>query len=161
MPVMYSCYDRCVICQVCFYWVLPRISGFMITTMLATHTLLHQSPVLILSYHEYFLFDIYLLIHASAHDTVFNAWLWFGFIDTRVLSLHAIWLSYHHSPGEFYLTPLDSHVQVLELGACRSLESVDSPSCWSEWRSWSMDPQQTVWSSILPGPLCASRVFLL
>ena len=42
-----------------------------------------------------------------------------------------------------------------------SLERVDSPSCWSEWRSWSMDPQQTVWSSILPGPLCASRVFLL
>ena len=33
------------------------------------------------------------------------------------LSQHAIRLLYHHSPGEFYLTPLDSHVQVMELGA--------------------------------------------
>ena len=24
----------------------------------------------------------------------------------------------HHSPGEFHLTPLDPHVQVMELGAC-------------------------------------------
>jgi len=42
------------------------------------------------------------------------------------LSLHAIWLLPHHSPGEFHLTPLDSHVQVLELGACQSLELVES-----------------------------------
>ena len=34
------------------------------------------------------------------------------------LFLHAIWLLPHHSPGEFYLTPLDPHVQVMELGAC-------------------------------------------
>ena len=33
-----------------------------------------------------------------------------------------------------------------------SLERVDSPSCWSEWRSGSMDLQQTVQGSILPGP---------
>ena len=32
--------------------------------------------------------------------------------------VHAIWLLPHHSPGEFYLTPLDPHVQVMELGAC-------------------------------------------
>jgi len=32
--------------------------------------------------------------------------------------LLATWLLYHHSPGEFHLTPLDSHVQVKELGAC-------------------------------------------
>ena len=42
-----------------------------------------------------------------------------------------------------------------------SLERVDSPSCWSEWRSWSVNPQQTVQSPILPGPLLGSRVFLL
>ena len=35
-----------------------------------------------------------------------------------------------------------------------------SPSCWSEWRSGSVDLQQTVQSLILPGLLCASRVFL-
>ena len=34
-----------------------------------------------------------------------------------------------------------------------------SPSCWSEWRSGSVDLQQIIQSSILPGPLCASRVF--
>ena len=34
----------------------------------------------------YQLFYIYLLLHAYAHDTVFNAWLWFGFIVTRVLT---------------------------------------------------------------------------
>ena len=41
-----------------------------------------------------------------------------------------------------------------------SLERVDSPSCWSERRSWSVDPQQTAQSSILPGPLWVSRVSL-
>jgi len=34
------------------------------------------------------------------------------------LPLLATWLLLHHSPGEFHLTPLDSHVQVMELGAC-------------------------------------------
>ena len=33
------------------------------------------------------------------------------------LPILAIWLLYYYSPGEFHLTPLDSHVQVLELGA--------------------------------------------
>ena len=33
------------------------------------------------------------------------------------LPLLAIWLSFYYSPGEFHLTPLDSHVQALELGA--------------------------------------------
>ena len=35
----------------------------------------------------YHLLYIYLPIHAYAHDTVFSAWLWFGFIDTLVLIL--------------------------------------------------------------------------
>ena len=41
------------------------------------------------------------------------------------LPLFAIWLLPHHSPGEFHLTPLDSHVQVLELGASQCLELVE------------------------------------
>jgi len=51
----------------------------------------------------YRLLYIYLLLYACAHDTIFNASLWFGFIDTRVL-IYA-----HHlalaSPlaGEFWL----------------------------------------------------------
>jgi len=43
------------------------------------------------------------------------------------------------------LTPLDPHVQVSEL--------VDSPGCWSEWRSGSVDQWKTVWGPILSGPL--------
>ena len=32
-----------------------------------------------------------LLLFARAHGTIFNAYLWFGFIVTCVLTLHAIW----------------------------------------------------------------------
>ena len=66
----------------------------------------------------YQLLYIYLLLHAYAHDTIFNAYLWFRFIYTRVL-IYARHLAFA-SPlfGEFYLTPLDPHVQVMELGTC-------------------------------------------
>jgi len=66
----------------------------------------------------YHLLYIYLLLLACAHDTIFNACLWFGFIDTHVL-INARHLAFA-SPlfGEFYLTPLDPHVQVMELGTC-------------------------------------------
>ena len=50
----------------------------------------------------------YILFHQSPALVVY----------TMCLSMLATWLSYHHSPGEFYLTPLDPHVQVMELGAC-------------------------------------------
>ena len=82
-----------------------------------------QSPVLILSYHEYFLFDI--TCSMSTSSCMFMLTTRFSMHDyDSVLSLHvclsllATWHSYHHSPGEFYLTPLDPHVQVMELGAC-------------------------------------------
>ena len=45
------------------------------------------------------------------------------------LPLLATWLLLHHSPGEFHLTPLDSHVQVMKLEASQCTELVDSPSC--------------------------------
>ena len=41
----------------------------------------------------------------------------------------------------------------------RSLELVDSRSCWSEWRSWSVDLQQTVQSPIFSGPLACLSSF--
>jgi len=64
--------------------------------ILATHTLfcyLCSIPSVYCSYliipwavpAWYHLLYIYLLTHAYAHDTVFNACLWFGFIDTHVL----------------------------------------------------------------------------
>ena len=33
----------CMLCRACFYWVLHRISGFMIIIILATHTLFYYS----------------------------------------------------------------------------------------------------------------------
>ena len=54
-------------------------------------------------------------------------------------------LSIHHTTRWGVVTPLYPHVQILEL--------VDSPGCWSEMRSGSVDHQQlTVMSPILPGP---------
>ena len=102
----------------------------------------------------YHLLYIYLFLHAYAHNTVFNAWFWFGFIDTRVLILvrHLAFAS--PLAGEFWL------LWIL-MSRFWSLERVISPSCWSEWRSGSVDLQQTVQSLILPGPLLGSRVFLL
>jgi len=63
----------------------------------------------------YHLLCIYLLLHAYAHNTVFNAWLWFGFIDTLVL-ISARHLAFASPLAGGVLTPLDPHVQVLELG---------------------------------------------
>jgi len=66
-----------------------------------------------------------LLLYAYAHDTVFNACLWFEFIDTRVL-IFVRHLALRTTRWEV-LTPLDSHVQVLEFGACgfsRLLQSI-------------------------------------
>ena len=64
----------------------------------------------------YHLLCIYLPIHAYTHDTVFNAWLWFGFINTHVL-IFSRHLAFASSLARGVLTPLDPHVQVLELGA--------------------------------------------
>jgi len=83
---------------------------------------------------EYFLLDIIWYMHYCAHPVSP-----LGFASPLAWGVS--------------LTPLDSHVQVLELGAS------GSPRCGSEWRSGSVDLQPTVQSHILPGPLYASRVF--
>jgi len=74
------------------------------------------------------------------HDTVFNACFWFRFIDTRVLvpARHLAFIT--PLIGEF-LTTLDLHVQIPELGLWWT-------SRWSEWRSGSIVDQ---WKTIL-GP---------
>ena len=70
------------------------------------------------------------------------------------LSLDATWHSPYYSLGSS-----DSPGSSRPL--LQSLELVDSPGCWSEWHSNSVDHRQTIWSPILLGPLCVSRVFLL
>ena len=52
----------------------------------------------------------------------------------------------HHTTHSGVLTPL------VLMSRSWSLEHVDSPSCWSEWRSGSVDLQQPVQSPILSGP---------
>ena len=101
----------------------------------------------------YHLLYIYLLMHACAHDMAFNACLWFSFIDARVITLHAIWHSRHHSP-ESSDSPRFS---CLGFGAWSVWIH---PSCWLEMRSGSVDHRQPVQILILSGPLLGSRVFL-
>jgi len=100
----------------------------------------------------YHLLYIYLLLHAYAHDTVFNACLWFRFIDTHVL-ITARHLAFA-SPlaGEFWL------LWVL-MSRSWSLERVDSPSCWSEWRSWSVVPSRPSQAPSFQAP-CSALEFL-
>ena len=63
---------RSMLCHVCMYRILLRIFGFMIiilyllTPGFTTRILFHQSHVLILSYHEYFLL-ISLVLHLLAY----------------------------------------------------------------------------------------------
>ena len=69
----------------------------------------YSTCLLLLSYYtmcslaQYHLLYIYLLLYACAHDTIFNACLWFRFIDTRVLiyARHLAFASPH--VGEFWL----------------------------------------------------------
>jgi len=75
---------------------------------------------------QYMLFDSDLLIHVC-------------------LPLHATWHSPHHSLESFWLP-------WIVMSRSRSLELVNSPCCWSEMRSYSMDHWQAVWGLILPGP---------
>jgi len=80
--------------------------------------------------------------------------LLFRFTDTRVLILT------HHLA---FTTPLVGEFWLpwILMSRFRSLELVDSPCCWSEWRSENVNHRQTIWSPILPGPLLGFRVFLL
>ena len=97
-----------MLCHVCLYRILLWIFDFMIiilylfTSCLCICILFHQSPALILSYHEYFLlesFAVYLLapaclclrhgFHVYDSDLLIHV----------CLSILAIWLSHHHSPG--------------------------------------------------------------
>jgi len=133
-------------CRVCFHRVLHRI--FSLWPLLYSNCLHFALPLVfystsLLSYliipwvfpAWYHLLYIYLLLLACAHDTVFNACLWFRFIDTRVL-IYARHLAFA-SPlaGEFWLA-------WILMSRSWSLERVDSPSCWSEWRIWGMDPSR-------------------
>jgi len=83
-------------------------------------------PALIILYHVCSRLNIdyclNLLLHACAHDTVFNTCYDSNLSIYVCLLLHATWHSITTCWG--VLTPLDPHVQVLELRACESFQSL-------------------------------------
>ena len=142
--------------HICLHWILHLFSGFMSIIVLATHALLyfifHLSPVPILVCPEHFLFNSYLLTSSCSRHC---------FLYMDMIQSYRYTCTYLSTPsGICIITRLGSIIWLPWTLMSRfwSLERVDSPSRWSEWRSGSMDLQQTVLSSILPGPLCASRV---
>ena len=130
---------RSMLCHIWLYRVLLQISDFMIIILYLFISCLLLAPCsyLIISWvfpAWYQLLSLYLLLHTGAHDTVYNAYLWLGFIDTHVL------ISARHLA---FASPLAGEFWLLWILMSRfwSLERVNSPSCWSEWRSGSVDPQ--------------------
>ena len=70
------------------------------------------------------------------------------------LSQHATWHSSYHSLGSFRLPWIC-------MSRSWSMELVNSPGCWSEMRSGSVDHQQFVLSSSLSGLMLCFQVFFL
>ena len=75
---------------------------------------------------------LFLAPHACAHDTVFNAYLWFRFIDTRVL-IYAHHLAFITPLVRKFMTSLDLHVQILEFGACGFSRFTDQRGAAEAW----------------------------
>ena len=102
----------------------------------------------------YRLSSLYLLLHAGAHDTVYNAYLWLGFIDTHVL------ISARHLA---FALPL--------AGSCDSSgSSCPGFGAWSVWilpvadqsgaaKAWI--PSRPSEALSFQAPFFSSRVFLL
>jgi len=63
-----------------------------------------------------------------------------------------------HAHHLAFTSPLVGEFWLLWIFLSKSwtLELVDSPSCWSEWRSESVDHRQTIWGPILSDPCSSS-----
>ena len=93
----------------------------------------------------------------------------FLFYDDYVIPVHTCYTCIHTcahpaSPLGFYFTTrLGSFIWLpwILMSRSWSLKLGDSPACWSEMHSGSVDHQQTVWGPILLGPLLGSRLFPL
>ena len=75
----------------CLHPTLPPVNNFTNLPLLSYYTMRILCLISLAS--------LYLLMYAYAYDMIFNACLWFKFIDTRVLFFHATWHSHHHSLG--------------------------------------------------------------
>ena len=136
----YSIIAACILfCHLCSFapvscscLILPRVPLFKITCYISTCSSM-PVPTTQFSMHVY---DSILSIHMC-------------------LSLLATWLLLHHSPGEYHLTPLDSHVQVLEFGACGFSQLLIRVA---QLKRGSLADRPEPYPF---GPLCVFRVFLL
>ena len=118
---------RSMLCHVCLYQILLRISGFIIIILyllmsyFSTCILSHLPPALILSYHEYSLLDINCCISTCSCILVLTTRFTMHVYDSDLL-IYVCLLStpfgIRITTRRGVLTPLDPHVQVLELGAC-------------------------------------------
>jgi len=81
----------------------------------------------------------YLLLCAYANDTVLNACLGFRLSVHMYLPLHATWHASYHSLGSF-LTPLDVHVQISELGLTCILLLRTKLTLWSRQTRYGSSP---------------------
>jgi len=179
-------YESVIYLTILLVLVLHRISGFMIIIILTAHALLYSlypPASCLLSYHVLsavwlyvlrlwwhkirvyiwgfpcldYSFDVLVLWSRDLkpYNQICSSSAIFGFI-----AIHVLTLARHLA----FASPLAWGVSSDSPGfSCPGpgAWSLQNPSCWSEWRSGSMNLQQTIWSSILSGPLCASRVFLL
>ena len=123
---------------------------------LSTYILFHQSPALILSCHEYSMLDITYCITTCSCMLMLTTRFLMHVYDSDLLihvclSMHATWHSYHHSPGSF-----DSPGS-----SCPGLGACGFSQLLIRVAQLKRDPQQTVQSPILLGPLCVSQVFLM
>ena len=145
MPVMYSCY-ACHELPLCLLWFL--------LCLLYTHVMI----VVWFATNAFIGFYIGLYLLASAYLCSRHS-----FRCMIMIRFYRYTWTYLCTPSGIHITTRWGEFWLLWILMSRSwsLERVDFPSCWSEWRSGNVDLQQTVQSSILPGPLCASRVFLL
>ena len=121
---------------------------YLLTSCFITCILFHQSPALILLYHVYSLLDVtcYISLFPVCMYSQYDFLGMFMIQIYRYTCAYARHLAFAWSlAGEFWL------LWIL-MSRSQSLQCVDSPSCWPERRSDSVDLRQTVQSPILPGP---------
>jgi len=155
----------CMLYRVCFHQILYRISGYdpyyiiIVYICLTSCVLLHQSPTVILLYHEYFLLDI--TCYISTYFIMYVLTTQFSIhvydLDLSIhmcLSSPATWHSHHHSLGRSD----SSGSSYPGLEAC-SLWILSVADQRGSAVAWIISRPSRVLS--LQAPLLGSRVFLL
>jgi len=121
MPTMNSLYALSSMLSSDFWFMIITIL-YLLTSCLTPCVLLYQSPTVILLYHEYSLLDITCYISTSFCMLVLTTRFLMHIYDRIYRYMYAYLrkpLGISITTRRGVLTPLDPHVQVSELGACR------------------------------------------